>query len=55
MRVLKYYAENKAQLEIRENKVNENEVLYCKALRCETIKNNKTCFPYVKLTNLLSF
>ena len=24
-----------------ENKVNENKVLYCKALRCETIKNNK--------------
>ena len=24
-----------------QNKVNENKVLYCKALRCETIKNNK--------------
>ena len=23
------------------NKINENKVLYCKALRCETIKNNK--------------
>ena len=40
--VLKYY-ENKAQRD--ENKVNENKVLYCKALRCETIKNNKNCFP----------
>ena len=37
-----------------ENKVNENKVLYCKALRCETINNNKkVVFPYVKLTNLL--
>ena len=23
------------------NKVNENKVLYCKAIRCETIKNNE--------------
>ena len=41
-----------------ENKVNENKVLhvYCKALRCETIKNNKkVVFPYVKHTKLLSF
>ena len=29
-----------------ENKVNENKVLsYCEALRCETIKNKKSCFP----------
>ena len=28
------------------NKVSENKVLYCEALRCETIKNNKkSCFP----------
>ena len=53
MRALKYYVENKAQLE-NENKVNENKVLYCKALRCETIENNKKLvFPYVKLSNLL--
>ena len=38
-----------------ENKVNENKVLYCKALRCETLKNNKNCFPSIKLTNLLAF
>ena len=39
-----------------ENRVNENKVLYCKALRCETIKNSKkVVFPYVKFTNLLSF
>ena len=40
-----------------ENKVNENKVLsYCKALRCETIKNNKkAAFLNVELTNLLSF
>ena len=45
MRVLKYYVENKAQLETW-NKVNENKVLYCKALRCKTIKNNnKIGFP----------
>ena len=25
-------------------KYNENKVLYCKALRCETIKNNKKLF-----------
>ena len=43
MRVLKYYVENKAQLE-NENKLNENKVLYFKALRCETIKNNKILF-----------
>ena len=55
MRVLKYYVENKAQLG-HDNKVNENKVLYCKALSCETFKNNKkVVFPYVKLTNLLSF
>ena len=40
MKVLKYYVENKAQLD-KENKVNENKVLYFKALRCETIKNKQ--------------
>ena len=35
--VLKYYVEHKALLR-HENKVNENKVLYCKALRFETIK-----------------
>ena len=30
--------------------VNENKVLYCKALRCETIKSNKkVVFLYVKI------
>ena len=39
-----------------ENKVNENRVSYCKALRYEKVKNNKKgVYPYVKLTNLLSF
>ena len=39
-----------------ENKANENKALYSKALRWETIKNNKkVVFLYVKLTNLLSF
>ena len=37
MGVMKYYVENKAQLDTW-NKVNENKVLYRKALRCETIK-----------------
>ena len=45
MRVLKYNVENKAQLETLKNKENENKVLYYKAQRCETIKNNKNCFP----------
>ena len=32
-----------------ENKVNENKVLYCKALKCEKIQNNKkNAFLYVK-------
>ena len=45
MRVLKYYVENKAQLETWK-KVNENKVSYCKALRCETIEQTtKNCFP----------
>ena len=26
--------------------VNENKVLYCKALSCETIKDNKKCEAY---------
>ena len=40
-----------------ENKANENKLLaYCKASRCETVKNNKkNVFLYVKHTNLLSF
>ena len=52
MRVLKYYADNKAQLETW-NKVNENKVLYCRALRCETIKNNKKSFSF--LSNLQTY
>ena len=49
MRVLKYDVENKTLLETW-HKVNENKVLYCKALRCETIKNNKkVVLLYVKL------
>ena len=40
MRVLKYYVENKALLE-SENQIDENKVLYFKALRCETIKTTK--------------
>ena len=32
------------QYKRHENKVNKNEVLYFKALRCETIKNNKKLF-----------
>ena len=53
MRVLKYYVENKALLE-SENQIDENKVLYFKALRCETIKNNKNVvFLYVRLTDIL--
>ena len=52
---MKYYVENKALSEAW-NKVNENKVLFGKALRCETIKHNKkVVFLYVKLTKLLSF
>ena len=36
-----------------ENKVNENKVLYCKALRCETIKNNKKMFSL--MSNLQTY
>ena len=43
MRVLKYYVENKAQLETW-NKVKENKY-YITAFWCETIKSNKQCFP----------
>ena len=39
-----------------ENKVNENKVSYCKALKCEKIKNNKkVVFLYAKITKALSF
>ena len=39
-----------------ENKVKENKVFYCKALRCEgNRKQQKVVFLYVKLANLLSF
>ena len=39
-----------------ENKVNENKVSYCKALKCDTIKNiKKVVFLHVKLRNILSF
>ena len=40
-----------------ENKVNENKILsYWKALRCETLKNNKKLVSlYVKLTNFHHF
>ena len=57
MRVLKYYVENKMNNKNEnENKVKENKVLYCKALRCENNQNQqKNVFPYVKHTNLLSF
>ena len=49
-----YYVENKAILDT-ENEENENKILYCKVLRCKTIKNNKKVhFPYVKLKNLIS-
>ena len=36
-----------------ENKVNDNLVLYRKALRCETIKNNKKVF--IKCVNIVSY
>ena len=53
MRVLKYYAENKALFEIQ-NKVNENKVLYCKTLRCETIKKiTKKLFSF--MSNLQTY
>ena len=52
MRALKYYVENKAQLETK-NKINENEVLYRKALRCETIKNIKKLFSL--MSNLQTY
>ena len=54
MRALKYYVDKKALLETLKNKVNENKVLYCKALRNETNKKNQNSFPLFKLTNLLS-
>ena len=44
MRVLKYYVENKA---LFDNEINENKVLYFKALWCETIKNNKNVFSFM--------
>ena len=37
----------------RENKVNENKVSYCEALRCETIKNNKKLFSH--MSNLQTY
>ena len=53
MRVLKYYVENKGLFETW-NKVNENKVLsYCKALKCETIKNKKKLFSF--MSNLQSY
>ena len=36
-----------------ENKVNENKVLHCKALRYEIIKNNKKLFSY--MSNLQTY
>ena len=53
MRVLKYYVENKAILETLNNKVNENKAFYCKALRCETMKNNKKLFSL--MSNLQTY
>ena len=47
MRVLKYNVENKALK--HENKVDENKVLYCKALRCETIKKKKKLFSFMSI------
>ena len=47
MQKIKHYFRN-------ENKVNENKVLsYCKALRCETIKNNKKLFSF--MSNLQAY
>ena len=51
MRALKYYVENKAHLETWK-KLNENKV-YCKALICETIKNNKQLFSL--MSNLQTY
>ena len=53
MRVLKYYVEIKHYLR-HKNKVNENEVSYCEALRCETIKNTtKKLFSF--MSNLQTY
>ena len=54
MKILKYKIKHCLR---HENNVNENKVLsYYKALRSETVKNNKKgIFLYAKLTNLLPF
>ena len=40
MRAMKHHVETKHH-QRHENKVNENQASYCKALGCKTIKNNK--------------
>ena len=48
MTVLKYYVENKPLFDTYKNEANENKVLsHSEALRCETIKNNKTLFSFM--------